>query len=119
MYDFASHATRRSVRDKILKYLFNPRNHVGWPKGRWFIRALGFNPLQPEHIRMLEQQIQFDKSTAIFLNSTEWGDRFKQEITITGPTGKAVKGIRLIWQRHTGTGIIKLVTLYPPKQQVQ
>jgi len=112
---FAEGATRRSVRDKISGYLFNKDNPDGWAKGEWFRRALGFNPEDREHLRILEKQIRFDGETAIFARDTQWGRRWRQEISITGPDGKVIHGVRSIWQKDIDTGIMRLVTIMPPK----
>ena len=85
-------------------------------KGQWFIRALGFNPEKPEHLKMLEDQIRFNPDLVIFVKETKWGSRFKQELSVTGPKGKIIKGIRSHWQKDKYSGIITLVTLLPPKK---
>jgi hypothetical protein len=59
-------ATRKSVREKVSNYLFNPRNPAGWAKGQWFKRALGFEPLNREHHKLLELQLIFDPRTAVW-----------------------------------------------------
>lgn len=108
--------TRKSVRQKIHGYLFDPNNYDGWTKGQWFIRALGFNPKEPKHLKMLAEQIKFNPSEAAFTKDIEWGLRYKQRLTIIGPNGKIVQGIRSHWQIDTNSGTVTLVTLFPPKK---
>ena len=108
--------TKKSVRQKINGYLFNPNNYDGWAKGQWFIRALGFNPKKPEHLKILEDQIKFNPSDAIFTYDTQWGASYTQKLTIVGPTGKMIKGVRAYWQKDRFSGIITPNTLLPPKE---
>jgi hypothetical protein len=116
MDEIKEFCTRKSVRQKIHGYLFNPNNYEGWMKGQWFIRALGFNPKEPKHLQMLEEQIKYNPDEAHFTEDTEWGYRYKQKVTIIGPSGKIIKGIRLHWQKDKFSGIITLNTLLPPKK---
>lgn len=100
----------------MVGYLFNRKHQEGWPKGQWFVRALGFNPDLPEHARILESQILFDEKTAVLSRVTKWGTRFEQDLTITGPNGKSIDGITAIWQCDLDSDIIRLLTLLPPKK---
>ncbi len=61
--ELAAFATRKSVYNKIANYLFNPGHQIGWPKGQWFVRALGFKPDNQEHFQLLAKQIIFVMST--------------------------------------------------------
>ncbi|MBA3991970.1 MAG: hypothetical protein C0469_00490 [Cyanobacteria bacterium DS2.3.42] len=108
-------ATRKSIHDKVTGYLFNPENERGWAKGEWFRRALGFEAANPEHMAMLERQIKFDSDTAVTLPEREWGPRWKQDQSITGPSGKSIDGVRVIWQRDRDGGIMRVITIMPPK----
>ncbi len=109
--------TRRSIHSKVVNYLFNPNHKKGWPKGLWFIKALAFEPGNPKHVRMLEKQIHYDATLARFKRDSEWGERFEQELTIIGPTGKVIKGIRAAWQKGKDDGSITLMTILPPKRR--
>ena len=70
--ELAAFATRKSVYNKIANYLFCPGHQAGWPKGQWFIRALGFKADNLEHYRMLADQIIFDQSLATVSKLTTW-----------------------------------------------
>ena len=109
--------TRKSIDRKISAYLFNPNNYDGWLKGQSFIRALGFNPNDPEHVSMLAKQIRFDPYSAIFSKDTKWGARFRQKLAIIGPNGKIIDGVRSVWQKDYNNGTITLITLLPPKRR--
>ncbi len=116
MDELKNFVTRKSVRQKINGYLFNPNNYEGWMKGQWFIRALGFDPKELEQFKMLEEQIKFNPNEAVYSRDTKWGVRYKQKLTIIGPNGKMVKDIRSHWQIDTESGVVTLVTLLPPKK---
>jgi hypothetical protein len=107
--------TRKIVHQKLIDYFFNPENKKGWAKGQWFIRALGFDPSQPKHIALLEKQIAYNNNIALFSHHSPWGPRFIQKLTVTGPNGKIIDGIRAVWQRDRNARTIRLVTMYPPK----
>jgi hypothetical protein len=107
--------TRKIVHQKLIGYIFNPENKVGWAKGQWFIRALGFDPSQPNHMHLLEKQIAYNNNRAVFTHHTIWGPRFTQKLTVTGPNGKIIDGITIIWQRDKNTKTIRLITMHPPK----
>jgi len=107
--------TRKIVHQKLMSYFFNHENRDGWAKGQWFIRALGFDPNQPKHIRLLEKQIAYNSNIVIFSRYSKWGPRFNQKLKLTGPNGKTIDGIMVTWQRDIGTRIIRLVTIRPPK----
>jgi hypothetical protein len=114
-----SYETRKSVYNKIITYIFNPDHEEGWPKGRWFMFALGFNPENPDHVKMLAKQIYFDSVQAVFKGTTQYGEVYKLVVCITGPNGKTVNGIRTVWQKDRGANFIRLVTVYPPKKKVK
>lgn len=109
-------ATRKSIHDKVTGYLFNPSSERGWPKGERFRRAFGFDAKNPEHLQMLENQIRFEADKAVPVRETEWGPRWKQDIAITGPDGKTIEGVRTIWQLDKESGILRLITVMPPKK---
>ncbi len=107
--------TQETVRAKVRNYLFNPGSPRGWDKGQWFVKALGYEPSNPEHWAMLERQIYYDPAKAMFQEMTKWGPRFEQLTKITGPNGRTIDGVRAIWQKDAGTSIIRLINIIPPK----
>jgi hypothetical protein len=116
--DESAEVIQRSItHEKVVNYLFNPTSPDGWSKGQWFIKALGFDPQNVAHVKMLEEQIKFDSSRAVVRPATEYGERFNLSISVTGPNGKTIDGIRTAWQRDKESDIIRLVTIYPPKQR--
>src|ERR1700723_3780875 len=117
MEQLINYNTRKSVYDKIRKYLFNPNNKDGWDKGIWFMRALGFNPGNPEHVKMLAKQIYFDDEKAIFKSITQYGKRYDLFLAITGPNGKTIDGIKTGWQRDNDSDFFRLLTILPSKKR--
>ena len=112
---FDNEITRQSVNEKVSNYLFNRENPRGWSKGEWFRKSLGFEADNSSHRQMLEKQIQFNPKTAQFGKDTEYGVRYKQEISITGPNGRTIDGVRAVWQCDVDTKNIRLITLMPPR----
>lgn len=96
-------------------YLFNSESERGWAKGEWFRRALGFEAANEKHLAMLEQQIKFNPQSAAPISESEWGPRWRQDTEITGPNGKTIDGVRVIWQKDKGSGIMRVITIMPPK----
>jgi len=112
-----NYETRKSVYDKVSKYIINPDHKTGWAKGRWFMLALGFNPEKPEHVKMLASQIRFDSSQAQYTHTTEHGEKYSLLLSVTGPNGKTIDSIRTRWQRDNGSDFIRLLTILPPKKR--
>ncbi len=112
-----SYETRKSVYDKVSKYIFNPEHKKGWPKGKWFMLALGFNPENPDHVKLLARQIRFDGLQAQSRITTQYGEKYSSLLSITGPNGKTIDGIRTRWQIDKGNDFIRLLTILPPKKR--
>ncbi len=108
---------RKSVYDKVRKYIFNSENEEGCPKGKWFMLALGFNPENTEHVKMLTRQIHFDNLRAKYTGTTEYGEKYSLFLSITGPNGKTIDGIRTRWQKDKDSDVIRLITILPPKKR--
>jgi hypothetical protein len=115
MKQLINYETRKSVYDKVSKYILNPEHKKGWPKGKWFMLALGFNPEKPEHVKMLARQIRFDRAWAVFQGATKYGEVYKLVVCIAGPNGKTIDGIRTGWQKDNGSNFIRLINVLPPK----
>lgn len=108
--------SNKSVHQKVVGYLFNRASETGWPKGQWFVKALGFNPNNQEHIKMLEEQITFDSANAIFRGTTPFGKKYDLLISIKGPNGKTIRDIKTVWQMDTEDKSIRLITIISPKK---
>ena len=115
--ELAAFATRKSVYSRVVNYLFHPASESGWAKGQWFIRALGYDPNNPDHVKMLVSQITFNAEVAVFDKKSKWGNRYKQSFAIIGPNGRTIPGVRTTWQKDFDTSIIRLLTVVPPKRK--
>jgi hypothetical protein len=112
----ASEAVRSKVtHEKVANYLFNPESKDGWPKGKWFTAALGFDPANSEHIALLEKQIKFDPDRAICRGQFQYGVKYDLDLAVTGPNGRTIEGIHTVWQTDKDSGITRLVTIIPAK----
>jgi hypothetical protein len=113
----ADSPTSKSVLDKVIGYFFNPEHKIGWPKGQWFIKALAFNPNKPDHVKMLTRQICFDSSRALFRGTTRFGEKYDLFLSITGPNGKTIDGIKTVWLKDYKSHNIRLITIIPPDKK--
>ena len=105
-----ANATQASVRDKLARYLLNPKHPVGSSKAEWFRRALGFTQ---KNANDLAKQILFNPKTATQTTVTQHGTKFNQVIPITGANGKTID-VTFAWIRNND-GIVRLVTGIPTK----
>ena len=117
MGQLINYNTRKSVYDRVSGYILNPEHKTGWTKGRWFMLALGFNPENPEHVKMPARQIHFDGSRAIFKGIMHYGERYDLFLSITGPNGKTIDGVKTGWQKDHGSNFMRLLTVLPSKRK--
>jgi RHS repeat-associated protein len=103
--------TRKSVADKLLRYLLNPAHAKGGPKAKWFEEALGFTA---KNYKDLAKQIVWDATKAIKQKVIKEGTLYEQTISIVGANGRTID-VKFIWIK-TNEGIIKLVTALPTKK---
>ena len=54
---------------------------------------------------------------AEFVQSTEYGDKYRIHGTLTGPNGRTLR-VASIWMTEEATGRTKFVTLYPDKDEI-
>jgi hypothetical protein len=69
------------------------------------------------HVKMLAKQIHFDSVKAVFQGITRYGESYDLFISITGPNGKTISGIKTVWQKDTGCDFIRLITVLPAKKK--
>lgn len=103
--------TRRSVEDKLARYLLNKDHPVGGSKANWFEQALGFNQTNASD---LADQIVFNEKTAVPTESTQHGQKFNQVISIAGANDRKID-VTFSWIRNND-GIVRLVTGIPTKR---
>ncbi|MDR3615124.1 MAG: hypothetical protein P4L53_16305 [Candidatus Obscuribacterales bacterium] len=101
--------TQESVQIKLETYLLNPdhRSKEGNLTGKaaFFKDALGFTK---DNMSQLAKQIEFDPQTAVPTETTIYGNRFRQVITIQGANGQA-RDVPFIFQRGLD-GVVRLIT---------
>jgi filamentous hemagglutinin len=106
----ADHAVidERKVRD----YLLNPLHARGGHKARMFAAALGYRRF--DHARLINH-IRKDilVHDAVRIDAMPYGERFRVEIPIVGPTGSAM--VRTLWIIRTGEDVPRLTSAYPIK----
>jgi hypothetical protein len=100
--------SQESVIDKLWRYLLDREHEVGGPKADWFERALGYTR---ESLPDLARQIVFDPNKAWETTVTQFGTKYNQVISISGPNGKSID-ILTGWIRGSD-GVVKLVTAVP------
>lgn len=102
--------TKKSVNEKLEKYLLNADHPVGKHKAKWFKGALGFDK---NNMTKLSKQIKFDPKKAVQTDVTKYGTKFNQVIPIKGANGKSID-VTFAWIKNND-GVTRLVTAIPPK----
>lgn len=102
--------TKKSVKEKLEKYLLNPDHPIGKDKANWFKKALGYDK---GNMDKLAKQIKFDPKKAIETAVTEYGTKFNQVISIKGANGKVID-VTFAWIKNND-GAVRLVTAIPSK----
>jgi hypothetical protein len=97
-----------NLRDKLHGYLLEPDNLQNQGKAIWFQKALGFDK---NTWQQLAPQLYFDESTAVFRETTPYGDRYSQFIRVTGPNGRTIV-VEFIFQKD-GAGRVAFITGIP------
>lgn len=54
---------------------------------------------------------------AEFVQTTEYGDKYRIRGTLTGPNGRPLR-VASVWMTEEATGRTKFVTLYPDKDEI-
>jgi hypothetical protein len=104
--------TRRSVEEKLERYLLNPDHPLGKEKAQWFERALGFTRRNRAE---LAQQIVFEETAAVVIETTQHGTIYNQVIPIVGANGRKIEVV-FGWIRRKADGTVRLVTAFPIKR---
>jgi len=89
-------------------YLLDPDHGQNQGKAIWFQKALGFDK---NTWQQLAPQLYFDESTAVFRETTPYGDRYSQFIPVTGPNGRTI-AVEFIFQKD-GAGRVTFITGIP------
>ncbi|HEV2435798.1 MAG TPA: hypothetical protein VG077_07355 [Verrucomicrobiae bacterium] len=97
------------AREKITRYLLTLRTEDD--KSR-FMALAGYTLAHAD--RLLEDLRGLLANEAEFVQSTEYGDKYRICGTLTGPNGRKLRVVS-IWMIEEATGRTKFVTLYPDK----
>ncbi len=97
-----------NIQDKLHGYLLDPDHGQNQGKAIWFQKALGFDK---NTWQQLAPQLYFDESTAVFRETTPYGDRYSQFIPVTGPNGRTI-AVEFIFQKD-GAGRVTFITGIP------
>ena len=97
-----------NLQDKLHGYLLDPDHEQNQGKAIWFQKALGFDK---NTWQQLAPQLYFDESTAVFRETTPYGDRYSQFIRVTGPNGRTIV-VEFIFQKD-GAGRVAFITGIP------
>lgn len=66
---------------------------------------------------MLAKQIQFKHPKATFKATKEFGDNYDLYLSIIGPNGKTIDGIKTVWQKDKDSDFFRLITILPPRKR--
>ena len=99
------------AREKLTQYLLVKR--VVGDKSE-FLKQAGYTLDNPQR---LEEDIrrQILTQDAVTLERTRYGELFEIRASLAGPNGNILK-VKTVWMEEFGTGITKLITLYPDKE---
>lgn len=100
------------ARIKVTHYLLKFRDEDD--KSRFFARA-GYSIAHAD--KLLNDLRGLLDGEAEFIQTTEYGDKFRINGTLTGPNGKQLR-VTSVWMTEESTGRTKFVTLYPDKDEI-
>ncbi len=97
------------AREKITRYLLTLRTE---DDKSHFIAMAGYTLAHAD--KLLEDLRGLLAKEAEFIESTEYGDKYRICGTLTGPNGRMLRVVS-IWMTEEAVGRTKFVTLYPDK----
>ena len=100
------------ARAKVTKYLLTLR--IEDDKSN-FLALAGYTLAHAD--KLLEDLRGLLAGEAEFVQSSEYGDKYRIHGTLTGPNGRALR-VASIWMTEEATGRTKFVTLYPDKNEI-
>lgn len=100
------------ARIKVTHYLLKLRDEDDKSK---FLSQAGYTPAQAD--KLLEDLRTLLNSDAVFIQTTEYGDKYRIRGILTGPNGTQLR-IVSVWMTEAATGRTKFVTLYPDKDEI-
>ena len=92
---------------KSTRYLLNPRDEDDKSK---FLAQAGYTAAHADEL--LEDLRGLLTHEAEFIQTTEYGDKYRIRGTLTGPNGRQLR-VASVWMIEKATGQTKFVTLIP------
>src|SRR6266496_3545627 len=100
------------ARVKVTNYLLKLRDEDDKSK---FLSLAGYTLAHAD--KLLEDLHALLNAEAEFIQTTEYGDKYRIRGTLTGPNGKQLRVVS-VWMTEEATGRTKFVTLYPDKDEI-
>lgn len=99
----------KAAEAKFTKYFFNPDSKDGAPKGVAFSSHLGYNA---SNWKLMQREIleAAKKYPATYRNTTEFGDKYSQDVILYGIKGTP-GNVRLVWLVEKD-GSVRLITAH-------
>ena len=100
------------ARIKVTQYLLRLRDEDDKSQ---FLALAGYTLAHAD--KLLEDLRALLDGEADFIQTTEYGDKYRIRGTLTGPKGIQLR-VTSIWMTEEATGRTKFVTLYPDKDEI-
>lgn len=100
------------ARLKVTQYLLKLREEDDKSK---FLAQAGYTPAQAD--KLLDDLHALLDGDAEFIQTTDYGDKYRIRGTLNGPNGRQLRVIS-VWMTEEATGRTKFVTLYPDKDEI-
>ena len=100
------------ARPKVTQYLLKLRDEDDKSK---FLALAGYTPAHADVL--LEDLRALLANEAEFVQTTEYGDKYRIRGTLAGPNGRALR-VASIWMIEEAAGRTKFLTLYPDKDEI-
>jgi hypothetical protein len=100
------------ARIKVTQYLLKLRNEDDKSK---FLSRAGYTLAHAD--KLLEDLHTLLDGEAEFIQTTEYGDKYRIRGTLIGPNGQQLR-VASVWMTEEATRRTKFVTLYPDKDEI-
>ena len=100
------------ARLKVTHYLLKLRDEDDKSQ---FLALAGYTLARAD--RLLDDLRSLLDGDAQFVQTTEYGDKYRIRGTLAGPNGKQLRVVS-VWMTEEATGRTKFVTLYPDKDEI-
>ena len=100
------------ARAKVTQYLLKLRDEDDKSQ---FLALAGYTLAHAD--KLLEDLRGLLAGEAEFVQTTDYGDKYRIHGTLSGPNGRSLR-VMSIWMTEEATGRTKFVTLYPDKDEI-